>query len=142
MRRLKKAVFRPELCAGSHTHATDQAAAKIRKDVTEHVLHYQAIELPGLPPQIECHRIDIVVVGADIRMERCALVEDLSEERERIEHICFVDAGDATLASARLALPGERECRVAQPLGDWSGHEKNFPRFPIVDNLTAPSRME
>ena len=65
--RLEQRVRSPMSADGAMPMPPTSAARQVGQDVAEHVLGDQHVEVPGLPHQVERHRIDVVVVGRDVR---------------------------------------------------------------------------
>ena len=82
--------------------------------------------------------IDIEPVGLDAGMALGGLIEHLAEERERLEHIGLVDAGQAaTGPPARLAAFGQAERKLEQPLRGLSRDDQRLARLGVGDDALA-----
>ncbi len=80
-----------DICRGRHAHTAHQTGAKIRNDVSEHVLGDEYVESPGFAHHVECGCIDVMVVRHNIRESFGAFIENLAEEGHGDKDICFVD---------------------------------------------------
>ena len=65
-------------------------------------------------------------------------VEHLAEERERLEHVRLVDAGQAAAhPSARLAAFSQPERKLEQPLRGLAGDDQRLARLVVGDDALA-----
>ena len=133
---------RPDLGAGRHAHAADQARPEVGQDVAEHVLHDQDVELPGFSHQVERRGVDVVMIGPGLREVPGALVEDLPEKGHRGEHVRLVDAGDPALAAARAPALRELEGEVEQALAGLAGDHHGVARDLVVLDRALAARGE
>jgi hypothetical protein len=74
-------------------------------------------------------------------MARGRRIEHLAEERECLEHIRLVDAGQRPWLAARLAALGETKRKFKQPLRGFSRDDQRFARV-IVGHDALSHRRE
>src|SRR5580704_17228262 len=85
--------------------------------------------------------IDIKAVRLHVGMAFCGLVEHLTKERKGLEHIGFVDAGQAAGPAALLAAFGQFEGKLEQPLRGLPGDDQRLARVLMGDDA-LPHRSE
>ncbi len=138
---LEHRVLVADVGRGRHPHAADQPGGEIGQDVAEHVLGHQHVEIPWPAHQGDRDRVDIDVIGANVLVQRRALVKNLAEEREGAKHVRLVDAMHQVLAAARFAARGEPEREVEQPLGGLAGDHQRLARL-VMRHHTLPHGPE
>jgi len=97
---------------GGHPHATDETTRQVGKNIAEHILHDQHVEIPGPANQVECLGVDIVIRTFHSRESCGTLVEDLSKKGHGVKHVGLVYTGHTSFATARLAPLGETKREV------------------------------
>jgi hypothetical protein len=88
---LKQSMGIAPIGRGGHSHASHQRRRQVGKDVAEHIFGDDHIERVRTLHQVEGGRIDVDLVGSDVRKRGGNLVKYRPKEDHRRKHIGLVD---------------------------------------------------
>ena len=137
---LKDRVAVAQVGGRGHAQPADQPGRQVREDVAEHVLGDDHVEPLRLADELEGRRVDVQVIGRDVRIARGDLVEHGAEEGERAEHVGLVHAGHARPGFAAAA--GQLEGRADDPRGAAAGDDLGIGGDLIAEHDARAQRGE
>ena len=131
-------MIQPDIRRGCQPKSPHQSCAKIRKDVTEHVLGHQHVKIPRLLHHPQRGRVNIGVIRCQVGTPRRFFIENSAEKGKGAKHVGLVDAGDvAPAAPACLARRSKVKGKAEQLFRNIACDQQRFAGL-VFGHFAAP----